>query len=463
VSDGIQWVIGELQQFAQPQLQQQLQRIWLDCTFQLGVGILGAWYSCAVLRAASDVDTDAHFRASVLPAAKLALLLLQDDVQHVAAVLHGYGSSSGSSSGSSRSRRNAAGSASSAQQQQQQQQRRYTAPAQVVRFLAAFGPVVLDAATRATAAGPAAVQIANSWCKSDEVMQLLLAFAALQVGAAHKYLAAAAASSAPAGPSSRGSSSSSSGKLAGRRKAAAAAAAVPAASAVASSHLPLLGAVSPLLRQYVEAEGYGSFYIADSQILQDLAYKMLDGLYSVIVKRAQPLNVTVAMAASGLSGSSSTSSSTVTGVNMLITAVPQQQLLLVPLVLTVVELLLLLPAAAQRVMPWGLQLLVDLLRTVDFSMHDSRSSVIACNNRASSTASSSGNTGGRASSNAGWSEVVVADAVAAAVLLQLGPAVMQYLREAAAAGGIVSATDVHMVKWAYASLAAVILRTGRWL
>jgi hypothetical protein len=192
---------------------------------------LGACYLCFGLH--SLLYDKPSFQQLVLPSAQLAWMLLQYEQQAVEAE---------QSSSSSSSSRNASLS-------KPQLARLGGTPGAVLEFIHGFGHVVFVGLS--TFLAPSADHL----LESDEVAQLLLAFTALTVGAAHKKLAADAAADRSASRQAGQRSSSSSGKSSssrGRSTAAAAAAAAaalaaPAGGGVPASHLQLLAALSPPL------------------------------------------------------------------------------------------------------------------------------------------------------------------------------------------------------------------------
>ncbi|KAF6258450.1 hypothetical protein COO60DRAFT_1120852 [Scenedesmus sp. NREL 46B-D3] len=169
-----------------------------------------------------------------MPAAELAWMLLQYEQQAAEAA------------GSCGAGTKRAGGASPANQQQQLLPMAGV-PGAVLEFLSQFGTAVYKGLPCSLGS------LADQLCRSDKVIQLLLAHAALCVGGAHKRVAAAAAPRAKS--SSKHSQRSSS--------------LVPAAADVPASHLRLLAALSPplhqqLSRRYADnprAGDYGSFKV----------------------------------------------------------------------------------------------------------------------------------------------------------------------------------------------------------
>jgi hypothetical protein len=103
--------------------------------------------------------------------------------------------------------------------------------------------------------------------------------------------------------------------------------------------------------------------------------------------------------------------------------VPRELQLLLPLLLTVIEAMLLLPQRSHNIIPWGLQLATHIMSTAELADGAAPAKITA-------TAAHT-------------------DALVGPVLLQLGPAVMQYIRQAnaAAAGGHGSASGGESVDW----------------
>jgi hypothetical protein len=193
------------------------------------------------------------------------------------------------------------------------------------------------------------VEATDQWCLSDEVMELLLAFAALTVGAKHKQLS-------PAAAASRASSSSS--RRRGRGSSTA-----TAAGGVPASHAALLTAVSPApeqthreYRHNSSASGFGSFSSCGDSLLHRDLLAALNGLAAVLTRRDELLTQLLqgsraagsAAAAAVTPGGSSSSSSSDYGVR---TVVPRELQLLLPLLLTVIEAMLLLPQRSHNIIP----------------------------------------------------------------------------------------------------------------
>jgi hypothetical protein len=171
-----------------------------------------------------------------------------------------------------------------------------------------------------------------------------------------------------------------------------------------------------------------------------------------------------ALAGSSSSSSSSSSSCAPDGASSAgMTVVPREQQLLLPLVLTVIELALLLPAPEEGVLHTALQMIVHIMRTAQFAP-------AAAHNEAAAAAPAPA----AARANPPHTEAAVNEALAGAVFRQLGPAVMQYLREEPAAPGSSAASfqavwqgrnardvaSVEVVRGAFSTMAEVIISTG---
>jgi hypothetical protein len=138
--------------------------------------------------------------------------------------------------------------------------------------------------------------------------------------------------------------------------------------------------------------------------------------------------------------------------------VPRELQLLLQLLLTIIEAVLLLPQRSHNILPWGLQLATRVMKTARLAVPSS----VADRSTSATTTATAAHT----------------DALVGPVLLQLGPAVMQYTREAnaaaaapppAVAGGLGSALgggDVDWqqvasrVQWDYTAMVLVVLETG---
>jgi hypothetical protein len=198
-------------------------------------------------------------------------------------------------------------------------------------------------------------------------------------------------------------------------------------SDVPAGHLDLLTAVSPPLRNQVSsrcgnspaAGDYGIFNEATVERVEHMAVLVLHGLTSVLLLRERlVMGASPAAAVAdvfrvyGRSISISSVAGNPTAAAGM-TVVPREQRLLLPLVLTLVEYMLLLPAPIQSVVPPAMRLVVLLLsQSGEGKMHVPTAS--------------------RMNAAAAAADTALADPLVAPVLLQLGPAVLQYLREAAA-------------------------------
>jgi hypothetical protein len=300
------------------------------------------------------------------------------------------------------------------------------------------------------------------WCSSDDVVQLLLAFTALSVGAAHKKLTAAGSGAA----TSSDSTSAGSSKHNNRRSSTAAA--PLAADDVPASHLQLLAALSPSLHQQISrrnvltpgADEFGSFNCNESaEGDEQHAIRLLTGLMCVLAVRRDILKNSnlVRRPVAGNSSSSSMPSGAKLQCNAV---VPREQQLLLPLVLTVLELSLLLPAPQQGVMRMGLQVMPYIMGSAEFKP-------AAPGNAAAGAAPAAPS----AHSDRPYTPAALMEALASPVCLQLGPAVMQYLREVPAAPSSTAASmqatlqgsnarDYEAMRDAFAIMATVIISKG---
>jgi hypothetical protein len=472
LSAGLQWAVLELTQLQQ----QQHGTAWHCSVCHLGVGLLR---TCAVIFGivpiAAPLTESAGFTHSVLPVGQLAWLLLQAEQQAV------DGGSSSSSTGTGTGR----GKAASSKRQQRQHQTGGLSGS-VMEFLHSYGGVVMQGVDNARVTG-GHMSVTDQWCFSDEVTELLLAYAALTVGAKHKLLCPATAASKAKSSSSSSSSSSS------KRRDKTSKTATPQAAAaggVPANHVTLLTAVSPVLeeqthRQYPQqpsASGFGSFSSCGDNLLHRDMEAALGGLLAVLERREELLTqlqqgsraATNAAAAATMPGSSSSSSSSsqvgVTAAGRVVrSAVPRELQLLLPLLLTVIEAMQLLPrhSHAQGIMPSGLLLAITIMKAAKLVPNPSPDAVFDM--------------------SATWTTAAVfADSLAGPVLLQLGPAVMQYLREVEAAaaaaaaaaagkagagssssrvgsssgGGAVDASQGSRQMWHYTDMLTVVLKTG---
>jgi hypothetical protein len=309
------------------------------------------------------------------------------------------------------------------------------------------------------------------WCSSDDVLQLLLALTALSVGAAHKKLAAAGSGAATSGncTSMRSSSSNGSSKHSGRRSSTAAA-------------LQLLVALSPplleqLSRRYVRTPGasdFGSFNSNHSaEEDQQHAVRVLSGLMHVLMVRSEMMkNSNMLRRAAASSSSSSTSNvASLWGLSRCITVVPGEQQLLLPLVLAVIELLLLLPAPQHGVTHIGLQMIVHIMRTARFVPAAARNAAAAAGAAPAPPAPPAA--AASPDLDVPYTEAAV-EALAGLVLLQVGPAVMAYMREVPAAPNCTAASmqamlegvnagdvaSVEVVRGAFSIMATLIITAG---
>jgi hypothetical protein len=477
---GLQWAVTELQQL-------QHSTAWNTCIRKIGMALITACGRCLALQ-----EYGIQGEEMVQPAAQLAVLLLQAEQQATDQPPEAAGDTSSSSSSSTAGSscpagRDAPGSSSrwaaTAAAQLQQQLRRQEqlqqlqlqpvdgVPDAVLEFLAAFGPAVYPWMSQD--------YYSLLWSTNDAVVELLLAYTALSVGAAHKKLAAAdsgATTRSNRSSSSNGSSTTSS-KQSGRR-------ASTAASKVPDSHVRLLAAVSPplhdqLSRRYIDngtASRLGSFNsIGSIEKVEQIALIVLCGLMDVlflrgyILKNAKPIPGTTihlpgrARAATGSSSSSSSSPTSAASVRGK-PVVPRERQLLLPLALTVIELLLLLPAPQHGVMRVGVHMLAHMVRTAQFTpaaAHDA-----AAGAAPAATAC--------ADSDIPYTEAAVFEALAGPVFLQLAPAVLQYLREVPAAPSSTAASvqailqgsdfpgaaDVEVVRGAFSIMVTSIISTG---
>jgi hypothetical protein len=411
VSAAVQWAAAELQHesAATPR------HTWLRCFSKTLIAL------CGICLHSEQLRSQPGYSQMLLPAGQLAYMLLEAE-QQAAAVAAG----SSSSSKGSTSTRHGGDVSSASQQQQPHMQPIDGVPGMVLEFLNTFGIAIYAGIPHR----PLAVNM-QLFC-SEEVLQLLLAFTAVSVGAAHKMAAADTSRAAR-----RRSSSSSSSKRGGQHSSATTAAAAAAAD-IPASHLDLLAAVSSALhkqlsRQYAfhpAAEDYGSFKLASTELREDHAGLVMKGLYCVLGTRGkmQEDDYAAKLAAlmeqqdsSSSSSSSSSGGSSAALLGSLIagfpsTVLPREQELLLPLLLTLVEHTTLFPAPNQGVLPVALSLVAEIMSQ---SSLDSLQVVPSDASMGSLDAN----------------EVAAAlpDGLTAAVLLQLGPVVLQYLRDAAAA------------------------------
>jgi hypothetical protein len=403
------------------------------------------------------LQSQAGLQELVLPSAQLAWMLLQYEQQAVEAA-EGSSTSSGTRASSSRSSGSSSTSsgadgashaAAAASRAVPQLQQLDGVPGTVLEYCFAFGAAVH--AGLPTYPGALAAEL----CSSDEVVQLLLAHAALTVGGTHKKVAADAA-----GPTAgrHTSSNSNSRKSGSSSRSAAAALAAPAAGDVPASHLQLLAALSPPLhkqlgRQYRDtptADNYGSFNMHSMDAAEQQAELVIVILFNLLSDRERAIKEgrleggrsTAMAAATGASSSSSSGSdhnqSSVTRTVQPAaaaagaaqkTVIPCEQQLLLPLALTVIELLLLLPAPSQGVLPMGLQLLWKLVGAA----HSSSDQSCVRNGYAFS--------GAHVAQAVPTAALVVG--LAEPLLLQLAPAALWYINQveaAAAAAAAVSGT-----------------------
>jgi hypothetical protein len=406
VSAAVQWAAPQLQHepAATPR------HTWLR---QLGKMLMAV--SSIIFGLQGQLRTQPGYWQMMLPAAQLAWMLLEAEQQAAAA-----GSSSSSDAGAAHGK----GAAPSSRAQKQQQQRLIDGvPGAVLEFLQVFGVAVYTGLPRAPQ------PLVEQLCSSEEVMQLLLAFTALSVGAAHKLVAA----TTPKAASRRSSSSSSKRQGGGKHSSTAAAA---AAGEVPASHLDLLAALSSPLhkqisRQYARnpnAGDYGSFKSDSVEQAQHRAVLVLNGLYSVFKLREELLDggdvgatLLEAMGEDGSSSSSSSIASSSFHAAVGGTVVPREQQLLMPLLLTLVDYMQLMPGTGQGVVPLAMQLFSQAGKQAGL-----KAPVILPGGTAAAAAA--------ASTIGAVSEAALIDGLTAPVLLQLGPVALQYLRDAAAAG-----------------------------
>jgi hypothetical protein len=226
VAAAVQWAVTELQR-------PPVGTLWHTYTRGLGKDLLGL--AGPIYGLQEVLSSEPGYVQLVLPSAQLAWRLLQYEQQAEAA-------SAAGGSGSAGARRNARPSAANQQQQQQQRlQPMQGMPGAMLEFTRAFGMAFYSGLLDKLL--PAVDQL----CSSDEVMQLLLVFTALSVGAARKRVAADA-------PKDRYRRSSSSKRSSSRSDTAAAGLAPLAPADVPASHLQLLAALSPPMRKQINRQ-----------------------------------------------------------------------------------------------------------------------------------------------------------------------------------------------------------------
>jgi hypothetical protein len=410
VSAAVQWAAAELQHetAATPR------HTWLR---HLGKILVTISSTCFGLQ--KQLVSEPGYLQMLLPAARLAWMLLEAEQQ--------ADSSSSSSGGGSSGARHGEDAAPSSQQQQMQMQPVDGMPGTVLEFLQVYGVALY------TGLPDARRPVIKQLCSSEEVLQLLLAYTALSVGAAHKLMAATAPKAASRHSSSSSRSSSSSSKR-GRSHSSTAAAAAAAAD-IPASHLDLLASVSPPLHKQISrqharnpaAEDYGSFQRGNVKQAHLTARLVLMGFLSVL-KLPIELPTTPGVTAAGRkhnSGSSSlsyASSSIHTAASE--TVIPREQQLLLPLLLTLIEYMQLMPEPQQGVVAPAMQLILAFLKQSGLK---SPPQLPGCTEGSSSTAAAAA-----ASTAAPVMNAALADGLTAPVLLQLGPVALQYLRNAAA-------------------------------
>jgi hypothetical protein len=453
VATAVLWAVAELQR-------QPAGTLWHTYTRSLGKDLLAL--SNTIVGLQEWLSTEPGYVQLMLPSAQLAWLLLQYEQQAAEAA-------GGSSSGGSAGARHSARSSAATQQQQQQQRLRLMPgmPGAVLKFTHAFGIALYTGLPRTLS--PAADQL----CSSDEVVQLLLLFTALSVGAAHKRVAAAA--------NKDRRSSSSSSKRSSSRSGTAAASAAPAAADVPASHLELLAALSPPMRKQVSsqykdtlrAEDYGSFNTDTVTGAERQADLVLNGLLVVLRWRQQLLNgvspaAEIAEALAGGSSSSNGSGGNASNRTALLaartTVVLHEQQLLPPLVQTLAEYMLLLPAPSHGVVPHAMQVIAAIIESAGTWQERAHTQLAASSTDTAAAAAAAALAAGPALSGR-----ALADGLAAPVLLQLGPVVLQYLGGAAAAAataaaateqamlGTSSAVDAEMVTGVSNSICMMLL------
>jgi hypothetical protein len=427
VSSAVQWAAAELQKEAAATPR----HTWLR---HLGKILLAASSICFGLQ--DDLRSQPGYWQMLLPAGQLAWMLLEAEQQAAAAE---------SSSGGSIGARRGGDIALPSQQLKQQMQMQPVdgVPGAVLEFLQVYGVAVYTGLPRAQK------PVIEQLCSSAEVFQLLLAFTALSVGAAHKLIAAAA----PKAASRHSSSSSSSSSTMHRSKHSSTAA---AAAGNPASHLDLLAAVSPPLHKLISrqharthtAGDYGSFKRDSAEQAQHYARLVAPGIYTLYKLRDEFIRggdvVTSLLAAVAAdhaaftaisnndNGGSSAFSSTRASAGD--TAVPRQEQLLLPLLLTMMEYTQLMPEPRHGVIPSGVQLLTHIftqqgpnspLQLLDGTEASSSSAAAAEEGEEEAAAT--------VATVAAASVAALADGLTAPLLLQLGPLALQYLRDAAAA------------------------------
>jgi hypothetical protein len=421
-------------QWTTAELRQQQDAEWLAYMRGIGLSFLNVWTCCrGVLQllesSPSAAPLVAAFAATALPVSELAWALLETLTPSSTAG-SGSSSSNNSSTGGSRSK----GS------------KRNTQPVIPIGIVAsAAQPVVRTLekilffathfgafAVRGLAAEPrpAAGSVGSAEAaRSDAVLQVLLLYLACTAASIQQQQQTGAA------PAARGTRSSSS-----RRK-----------SDAPAPHMSLLHALAPALQQLpASLSELGFMHNIDHDELETCAAAGMIDICGFLKTRKQRLQPTVASSGGAIAASCSVSSSSSSSTQQ-VAVLPRDELLL-PLLLTLVELAelqpeqkdsLLLPAAVPAMVAVIAEQRQQLMPT-----QPGMGTHYAAEEAAAGTA--------------------VADALAAPVFLQLGPAVMRFLKEAAAAapagGGSNAAAPLAeadaKVAVAYLLLVQVVLRNS---
>jgi hypothetical protein len=166
------------------------------------------------------------------------------------------------------------------------------------------------------------------------------------------------------------------------------------------------------------ASDYGSFNMDSVEQAENRAVLVINGLAAVLSMRGDLLHdksSTAAARAAAMAASSSSSAGGSSSPPAGATVVPHEQQLLLSLLLTVAEYMLLLPAPSQGVLPSAMQLLARIVKQSSAQ----RFCAVGSSGAAAATAAD---------------DLALADALVVPVLLQVGPAVLRYVRDANAAG-----------------------------
>jgi hypothetical protein len=429
---GMQWTAAELLQ-----QQQQQDTAWLTYMRGIGLSILTPWICCnSVLHMLqqflSGTQLMAKFAATALPVAELASALL---VTLVPTTTAGSSSSGRSNTGASRNTRPdlprgviAAGA-----------QPVVRSLEKIIYFATHFGQFAIRGLAQPAVAGSVASAEA---ARSDAVLQILLMYLACTAASIQQQQAGAGT----AAMGTRSSSSSSSSNSSNRRK-----------SDVPAPHMSLLCALAPALQQLpASLAELNVMRNIDDDELATLAAASLKCICAVLIKRKQLLQTTTASPYGPVAASSSVGSSTATATGSSSSSSAQQgsvlprDELLLPLLLTLAELAVMQPSTTDTwLLPAAVSASVMVLHV------QCQQLVPTCAAMGEPKATAAG--------------TAVADALAAPVFLQLGPAVMQHLKETAAApaGGCSHtaaplAEHDHDVAVAYMTLVVVVLRNSEW-